>query len=286
MKTFINNHRLAAFIVISFLISWGSWLFIVDGIKPNLFESGANTLLIFFLGAYGPSITAMLLTAYLDGTANLKKLLKRIVLWRVGFSGNLMALLAGPVLYGLAVAAYAVNGGILGETNQGLLPWIPVVFLVCVFFGPLAEELGWRGFVLPLFDTKHKFVASSVIVGFIWALWHAPLFWAPAGTAISGFDVSAELIALFFLALIGSSFIYTWLFNKTSGSVFIAILLHLSMNASGTITAMFFPQMTLEQRFDMYQVYVVVVWSIVFAAAAIHHLKNSRPAKARLVNIH
>jgi hypothetical protein len=79
--------------------------------------------------------------------------------------------------------------------------------------------------------------------------------------------VEIASVSLFFLAVIGSSFIYTWVFNNTAGSVFAAILLHLSMNASGTITGMLFPEMSIEQKLELYYCYVVVVWTIVLAAA-------------------
>src|SRR5690606_25467226 len=100
-------------------------------------------------------------------------------------------------------------------------------------------------------DHKNKPVVASIVIGFIWALWHAPLFWAETGTAISGFPVDVQLVSLFFLAVIGSSFIYTWLFNRTLGSLGIAILLHLSMNSSGTITGMLFPDMSLAHKLEL-----------------------------------
>jgi membrane protease YdiL (CAAX protease family) len=119
---------------------------------------------------------------------------------------------------------------------------------------------------LPLLDHKGKALSASIIIGFIWALWHAPLFWAQTGTAISGFEIDAYLIGLFFLAVIGSSFIYTWLFNRT-GSLAGAILLHLGMNASGTIVGMLFPQMGLDQRLELYEIYVLVLWAAVLAGS-------------------
>jgi hypothetical protein len=67
--------------------------------------------------------------------------------------------------------------------------------------------------------------------------------------------------------VIGSSFIYTWLFNNTSGSLFTAILLHLSMNASGTITTMLFPEMSAEQRFELYTYYDYFLWAVVAVGA-------------------
>src|SRR5690606_27605256 len=234
-----------------------------------------RTLMFFLLGAYAPSIVALLLTLYLDGTAGVKNLLKRLVMWRVGFLWTLLALVIGPVIYALAVFIYAGNGGVLGAVNVGLLPWIPVVFLFSVLLGPLAEELGWRGFVLPCLDAKNKFISSSIIIGLIWGAWHIPLFWAVIGTSVSGFPVSIESVGLFFLAAIGTSFFYVWMFNKTMGSVFIAVLIHLSWNASGNITGMLFPEMNATQKLELFNYPVAIVWIILLILAAVYWLRRA-----------
>jgi membrane protease YdiL (CAAX protease family) len=272
------TRRLLAFTALTFAVSWASWLAIIDQLGPNPFASTPLVMALFLLGAYSPSLVGVILTGVYDGKAGLKALLKRTLAFRVGGLWFLAALLVGPILYAAAAAVYVALGGSVGEVNYGLLPWIPVVFIVPIVFGPLAEEFGWRGFALPLLDHKRKPIVASVIIGFIWALWHAPLFWAETGTSISGYTIDAYTIALFFAAVIGSSFIYTWMFNGTAGSLFIAVLLHLSMNASGTITGMLFPEMTLEQKFDLYECYVVALWAILLIGTVVRRLVSSRAA--------
>lgn len=257
------NKKLLVFTVATCLFSWACWLPIVGDLESSPFASGPSVLPLFFLGAYGPTIMGIAFSYVYGGWPNVVRLLKSAIQYKVGWRWILATLAAGPVVYAAAVMGYTFWDGEVGSVNHGLLPWIPVVFVASVIFGPLAEEFGWRGFALPLLNTRGRFVSASIIIGFIWALWHAPLFWANTGTAISGFSVSLPLIGLFFLAVVGSSFIYTWVFNHTAGSVFAAVLLHLSMNASGTITGMFFPEMSLEQKFTLYQHYVVVVWMLV-----------------------
>lgn len=276
MKDFVRNHKLVAFITTTFLFSWACWLLVFNDLKPSLFEFDGRTLGFFLLGAYAPSLVAIVFTAYLDGRAGLKSLFKRLLMWRVGFSWNLLALVIGPVIYALAVFLYTANGGSLGEVNYGLLPWIPAVFLVSLFLGPLAEELGWRGFVMPNLDTQNKLVKSGIIMGVIWAAWHIPLFWAVIGTSVSGFPVTFESVSLFFLASIGCSFFYVWMFNKTEGSVFIALMIHLSWNASGNITSMLFPTMSAEQKLALYNYPVAIVWSIIAICAVCYWLKHAK----------
>lgn len=281
MKDLIRNNKLTTFVALTFACSWTCWLLIFNDLKPSLFEFDKKTLMLFLLGAYAPSIVALLLTFYLEGKAGVKNLLKRLVMWRVGFSWTLLALVIGPIIYTLAVVLYAGSGGFLGAVNVGLLPWIPVVFLFSVLLGPLAEELGWRGFVLPCLDAKNKFISSSVIIGLIWGAWHIPLFWAVIGTSVSGFPVSIQSVGLFFLAAIGTSFFYVWMFNKTMGSVFIAVLIHLSWNGSGNITSMLFPDMNPEQKLALFNYPVAIVWVILLISAGIYGFKRvARPVAA------
>lgn len=272
------TRRLLAFTAITFAVSWASWLPIIDQLGPSPFAGTPLIVFLFLLGAYSPSLIGVVLTAAYEGKSGLKALARRAVSIRVGGLWLITALLVGPIVYAASIAVYVGLGGSVGEINYGLLPWIPVVFIVPVVFGPLAEEFGWRGFALPLLDHKRKPIAASIIIGFIWALWHAPLFWAETGTAISGYTIDAYTIALFFGAVIGSSFIYTWMFNGTAGSLFIAVLLHLSMNATGTITGMLFPQMNMEQKLDLYECYVLALWAILLLVTIVRRRRSARKA--------
>jgi hypothetical protein len=42
-------------------------------------------------------------------------------------------------------------------------------------------------------------------------------------------------LPIFFLMVISLTFIYTWVFNHTRGSIFIAIVLHASLNTFGIV---------------------------------------------------
>lgn len=262
------NRRLAIFTLATYVFSWACWLPIIDSLESSPFEGAPTTIALFLLGAYGPTLMGILMAGVHGGRSGVKSIFRSAVSLRMGASWILVSLFTGPLIYTLAIVVHALLGGETGAVNYGLLPWLPILFIVPIVFGPLAEEFGWRGFALPSLDHGTRPVAASVLIGFLWALWHAPLFWAETGTAISGFEIDAYLIGLFFLAVIGSSFIYTWLFNHTR-SLATAILLHLGMNASGTITGMLFPEMSLAQRLELYETYVLVLWIVVLTVAAV-----------------
>ena len=53
---------------------------------------------------------------------------------------------------------------------------LPVTLLLCLFAGPLGEELGWRGYLRVELDKKYSFIQASIVAGLIWAFWHAILW--------------------------------------------------------------------------------------------------------------
>ena len=39
----------------------------------------------------------------------------------------------------------------------------------------LGEEVGWRGFLLPNLLEKFTPIKATLLTGFIWGVWHAPM---------------------------------------------------------------------------------------------------------------
>jgi membrane protease YdiL (CAAX protease family) len=91
----------------------------------------------------------------------------------------------------------------------------------------LGEELGWRGFALPRLLRRIGPVRASVLLGLVWAVWHAPLYWT-TGATLEGTPVWLLLVQLPACAVL-----YTWVFQRTGGSALPAIVLHASLSLFG-----------------------------------------------------
>ena len=97
--------------------------------------------------------------------------------------------------------------------------------------GPVNEEPGWRGFALPRLLKIFSPLVASIILGFIWALWHGPLhFNGFYGNGLQGF-------LLRFLFKVPVSILFTWIWIKTEGSLLMVVFLHTCINTDG----LFFP---------------------------------------------
>ena len=111
-----------------------------------------------------------------------------------------------------------------------LASWLQITLIGALYF--VSEELGWRGFLLPRLLLQQHWLRASVTVGLIWAVWHHP-YWTLSSWAMAE---SWEAIALSLLVSSGRavalSVIMTWIFQRTRGSVLLAMLFHGSNNAN------------------------------------------------------
>lgn len=141
--------------------------------------------------------------------------------WRVGLPWYVIAL-GLPTVLSLATAALTYLLGAPKLLQVGALTIFDVILFVLV----VGEELGWRGYALPLLLEKRSSVTASLILGAVWGLWHLPTFLVP-GTPQYGLPLTA-----FVLLTIEYSILMTWVFLHTLGSVLIATLFHGAINLS------------------------------------------------------
>lgn len=91
----------------------------------------------------------------------------------------------------------------------------------------LGEEPGWRGFALPRLQAAYGPIVGTVVLGALHGVWHLPALFTPL---LGPFSPERFLVSV--LTAIGGTFIYSWLFNNTNGSVWMAMVLHSSSNAA------------------------------------------------------
>lgn len=172
---------------------------------------------------------------------NLRPLIKKLIQVKTGI-GILLFIIGIPILLYMAahfISVLSFEGNLDLNLVDGL-KGIPIWVLLALPFGPMGEELGWRGYMLPKLLEKHSIATSTIYVGLAWGIWHLASFTFP-GAAIPDFlQVTVWSVSLFILYTISLSFIYSFVYLKTNGSVFYAILLHAFFNAASNIALDFF----------------------------------------------
>ena len=235
LKRWFGTHPLIAYYLLAFGLMW---MFAVplafsrnqgSAVLPfDLPEPAAAAL--FLLATFsGPTIAAIIVTAVSDGWSGVRTLLKPMLQWRVRPRWYLVALTVNLLIWLLAYLA-VIGPQLLGAVVIGW-PLLFTTFLPLVAFGvivpSIAEEPGWRGFALPRLQQCYGPVTGSLVQGALHGLWHLPVLF----TAYFG-PLPAENIVPFLLTAVFATFLYTWVFNRTNGSVLLAILLHAASNAA------------------------------------------------------
>lgn len=222
MRRLLRRHPVAAFYLLTLLLTWSLWSL------PVLHRFGftGEPPAWWQLGSFGPSLAGLLVAAAL-GRRRLKQLLSSVVQWRVDGRWYAVVFLLPPGMLLVPLALHLAAGDTLQLTALQPAWTLPLLFAQILFLGgPLNEELGWRGLALPALQRQRSALTSSLIVGAIWAFWHLPLFLAgaPGYTQVP--------LPLYVLEVLGLSVVFTWLFNATGGSVLLAILLHATWNTT------------------------------------------------------
>lgn len=218
---FVGRHRVAAFYTLLLALSW-----------PYLFltmEGGEALFRMVPLVLLGPSMCAFLVMLTAHGTAGVSALASGVL--RVGAPARvyLLALVGVPVCF--LAAAYAV--AFLAHPDQAAAPSTGSLVNAAVNFAAvfvlvgLGEEFGWRGLALPRLQERHGPLAASALVGLMWFAWHLPLGFGEQGWAAGN--------AVFLVSVTAATFFYTWLFNRTGGSILAVALLHTTENTFGWI---------------------------------------------------
>lgn len=204
--------RLFYFSVAAFAIAWAPW-FAVMLIK----DTSAKLALI---GLFAPAIAALTVAGATGGWREVRSILERFTSVRVGAAWWLFALLLMPAVY--AMAAFAVGDRqsihLLAPPNSWWFLLLSFLYLLVITAG---EEIGWRGYALPLMlAARVPPVLAAIALGIAWGAWHLPLRGA---SGLTNFP-----LPLFLLFTTLLSIMYMAIFQQTGGGLIPALLLHAS----------------------------------------------------------
>jgi membrane protease YdiL (CAAX protease family) len=243
LKLFVQRNPLVAFFVLAYALSWWPWLL-----------SDANPFYPLF--PLGPLVAALFLTVFASGRAGLKGLLARVVQWRVNLRWYGVVLLLPATLGLFAFGLNVLLGAPMPAADRfPALASILPVFLLQLVFIQVGEEVGWRGFALPRLLEGRSALAASLILGLLWTGWHLPAY------------VTGTIAVILVPFPLVSTFLFTWLYQHTKGSVLIAILFHSLINTVAAALLPLFSGPFLEQVLWLFVgVYVLAAAAVVVIA--------------------
>lgn len=242
----MKTKTLRSFFVITFIWTWVLWLpFVLPtfGLYEMNIALEGLVMLAVMLGAFGPLVSAMILTYRLGGKEKLKQ-----------FFGKCLDVKIKPIYYGMAfilglsvtaVAHYLTILTGLDELPNNLIPEginLPLYVLIVPYtlmlfiLGGGQEEFGWRGFAQEPMQERFGVLKGSLIIGLIWSIWHAPL-WLIIGEGHSYYPFLAFIVyATSWSVIIGI------MYNLSGKKMMIAWIMHVL----GNLSVPLFPVLFLE----------------------------------------
>jgi uncharacterized protein len=227
------DRPLVLFFALAYGLAWLAWLPLV------LSQSGIGVLTIklplwtTLPGSYAPLAAACIVRWASNRDLRIGRLLPSP-------SRALFAFAMGWLLIAFAfviLPSVWLTGGALSSLDWAALAvYFQSTPRALLMAGPIGEEPGWRGFALPRLQAHLGPLPAILLLGVLWALWHAPLFLVPSWNGASP--------QIYFLLVAAFSFVMGLCFNLSNGSILVAVLLHAVFNASSPVLGKFLEHAT------------------------------------------
>lgn len=257
------RYRPLRFYTTCFVATWIFWILAAMISKsPN--DNGISALLML-LGLTAPAVIAVI-TILTSGNKALKADLKRklIGFYRIKPLSIVIAVVGFMVIVVLSILLSLLAGQSLDQfafTEDFSFSVGGTSALLTILLAAVIEEVGWRGYGEDSVAFYFSWFTESVIFGFVWALWHLPLFWIE-GTYHYGLKELGILYMLNFLISVNPlGFLTTWVYVKNNRSMLACIIFHLFVN-------------TMQEKIAMTPQTKCVETIVLFIAAAIVVLTN------------
>lgn len=196
---------------------------------------------IFYFGGGAPSVVGLFIVFLTYSRAERRDYFKRCfslkyMEWKwplIVFS--IFSIISTVCIYiGVNILGYDMPGMDYIHAIIGNPLMVPLVILISLVSGPLNEEFGWRGYALDKLIVRFGFLKASLLLGFIWAIWHLAWYFTPGQAQYnllqdSLFDALMMVPSLMLLSVF-VSFVYI----KTKRSILAGALVHMFGNLLGS----------------------------------------------------
>jgi CAAX amino terminal protease family. len=243
---------------------WGMILLWPERSLPHVLEL---FLWALFRG-FGPAVAALIAAYYKEGRSGIRTIFASLIRWKVQPRWYVLGFLWPIAAVGAGILAAHFFAHVSLKPAMNFAPRLILVFFaMAIVDGPLGEEIGWRGFLLPELLRKMNPIVAGMMVGVIWWMWHIPLYLA---------DGKSIPWALYLLNTTALSLIFTWFFLRTKESTFFAIFLHNMSNYPIYLSHQIFPQV------QDAAIGRIVFFAIVLSLAAAASISMAYASKRRL----
>jgi membrane protease YdiL (CAAX protease family) len=253
------------YVAYAYLAFWVIIL-VLGGAASMLLGAPAGVMsAISVVGSWSPTVVLLLMLKRLRPGTTIAGFYRRAFRARL----DVWVLVAVPVIvFGVFLTAVWLLATIVDasfSTVVAVPSTLGLTILLTVFQGPTGEESGWRGYLRPELEKRYGFTKGNVVLGLVWAFWHAPLWFLASGYA----GVQAAIYIVANIAVLTALTVIMGVFMRRCDNLFVAFWIHFCFNFS--------------LRFFVGDVYFFAVLSALYVVVALGLLRLVRaPGRARV----
>ena len=226
------KYRPVRFYVICFITTWTFWI-TAAVISKSGNDNGVSMIMMLF-GLMSPAATAVT-TVLTSKNKALKQDLKRKM---IGFYRiKPLSILAGIIGFMVIVLLSILFSLLFGQSITQLSFTEDFSFsiggtsaLLTILLAAVIEEIGWRGYGEDSVAAYFSWFTESIIFGFVWAMWHLPLFWIEGTYHYELRELGIGYVLNFLISVSPMGFLTTWVYVKNNRSMLACIIFHLFVN--------------------------------------------------------
>lgn len=174
----------------------------------------------YMIGGLSPTIASFVVLKKNGQVRSFKEWLNNVFDIKHGIASYLLVVVLSVI--------YVLPQCIVAGYEKGAPLYAIIVMIPVMLLGGGLEEAGWRYILQPELEKRCPYFVATLIVSVIWWLWHLPLFY------ISGVGQEGKSYIAFGFGVLGMAFALACV-RKCTDSVWLCVLLHCIVNASGGI---------------------------------------------------
>lgn len=237
METVKRGRNPLLFFILTFAFSWILWLpSILVGLGLDLkLDAIAYTSITVPIGAFAPLFAAMFLVIKQKGWQGGWQFFKQAFDLKIKPIFLLAAVLIPILIHLISHTLAPLLGFPVASTLFPAELNVPSIiiaipyFLLMLIIGGGQEEFGWRGYAQEPLQKRLGVIPASLLIGFVWGLWHLPL-WVMPGDGHSTYPYIAFLIMTTSISIV-----YAWLFNASKQKLSTVIIFHAMSNTAAPL---------------------------------------------------
>jgi uncharacterized protein len=212
--------QLVAYFALAYGIAWGAILAYLAAGSFDLAALGTDELMVILtVMLAGPSLAGLALTALFERRSGLTELLRGLVRVRVAPRWYVFALAPIPVLLIVLLVPLSVL------VSPDYAPTFLAFGILAGLLAGLLEEIGWTGFATPRLLERYSPLAAGLILGVVWASWHALADFAGNAAALGLGEWALRMIVFWLVPLTCYRVLMTWAYAHHR-SLALGMLMH------------------------------------------------------------